>query len=70
MNQLNAGLKKKNKLKQKYISIVKRVNIEYYRIRKKNLINQYLNCSKYTLQDAIKLRDELLIENNIVEPSI
>lgn len=39
----------------------------YYYINKKNCFSEYLNCSKYTLQDAINLRDALLsIENDVV----
>jgi len=74
MNQLNIGLKKNNKLKQKYISItiLKKNNKIYYsyRIKKLKYFDRKLSCKDYTLQDAIKLRDELLIENNIVEPLI
>ena len=74
MNQENIGLKKNNKLKQKYISITtsKKNNKIYYsyRIKKFKYFDRKLSCKDYTLQDAINLRDELLIEDNIVEPSI
>ena len=62
----NTKLRIDNILGKAYISVVKRSNIEYYLIRKHNYFCKYLNCSKYTLQDAIKLRDELLIINNII----
>jgi len=35
-------------------------NSGYYIIYKKKMFKSYLHCSKYTLQDAIKLRDNLL----------
>ena len=41
-------------------------NIECYRIAKNNCFIKTLSCNKWSLQDAIKLRDELLIEYNIV----
>tara|TARA_R110002072_G_scaffold290842_1_gene458665 strand:- start:75 stop:557 length:483 start_codon:yes stop_codon:yes gene_type:complete len=70
MNQENIGLKKNNKLKQKYISIStsKKNNKIYYsyRICKLSCFDRKISCKDYTLQDAIKLRDELLIKNNIV----
>tara|TARA_R110000796_G_scaffold101403_2_gene210086 strand:+ start:404 stop:874 length:471 start_codon:yes stop_codon:yes gene_type:complete len=53
---------------EKYISYDKIQN-RYY-IEKKKCFRTTLSCKNYTLQDAINLRDELLIEYNIVEPSI
>ena len=52
---------------EKYIS---KTN-NHYHIKKNNCFQEYLNCSKYTLQDAINFRDSLLsIEDEIVEPSV
>jgi len=46
-------------------------NVYRWQIEKANCFREYLNCSKYTLQDAINLRDSLLsIEDEIVEPSV
>ena len=57
---------------EKYISKTKKTCRDYYiyEITKRNYFKKSLNCNKYILQDAIKLRDELLIEYNIVEPSV
>ena len=56
---------------EKYISKMTNGTNYYYNIYRKNYFQEYLNCSKYTLQDAINLRDSLLsIEDNIVEPSV
>ncbi len=49
---------------EKYISKSKS---NKYKIAKRNCFCESLNCSKYTLEDAINLRDALLsIEDNIV----
>lgn len=40
-------------------------DVYLYVIYKKNCFRKTLRCKKHTLQDAIKLRDELLIINNI-----
>ena len=57
---------------EKYITKYKKRDRDYYiyEIIKRNYFKKTLNCNKYTLQDAIKLRDELLIEYEIVEPSV
>ena len=59
---------------EKYINIstylIKNTIYKYYNIEKKKCFRKLLSCKKYTLQDAIKLRDELLIENEIVELSV
>ena len=64
MNQQNIGLKKNNKLKQKYITITtsKKNNKIYYsyRIKKLGYFEKQLSCKDYTLDDAINLRDSLL----------
>ena len=39
---------------------------KYYNIEKRNYFRKRLSCKKHTLQDAINLRDSLLIEYNIV----
>ena len=39
---------------------------KYYNIEKRNYFRKRLSCKKHTLQDAIKLRDDLLIEYNII----
>tara|TARA_R110002074_G_scaffold282319_1_gene453879 strand:+ start:79 stop:567 length:489 start_codon:yes stop_codon:yes gene_type:complete len=56
----------------KYICKIKKTGKDYYvyQISKKKYFKKILNCKKHTLQDAINLRDELLIEYNIVEPSV
>ena len=51
---------------EKYITKYK----DTFIIQKKGYFKKKLSCNKWTLQDAIKLRDELLIEYNIVEPSV
>jgi hypothetical protein len=56
---------------EKYITkCEKRKNQFSYYIKKSGFFQTSISCSKHTLQDAIKLRDELLIEYNIVEPSV
>ena len=51
---------------EKYICKYKKSGNYIYTIQKQNYFKKTLRCKKYTLQDAIKLRDELLIKNNIV----
>jgi len=49
---------------EKYISKHK---LNYYQIIKTNCFHETLNCSHYTLEDAIMLRDSLLsMENDVV----
>ena len=57
---------------EKYITKTYRKdnNKFYYFITKNDYFNKKLSCNKWTLQDAIKLRDELLIEYEIVELSV
>tara|TARA_R110002012_G_scaffold190548_1_gene358126 strand:+ start:746 stop:1213 length:468 start_codon:yes stop_codon:yes gene_type:complete len=51
---------------EKYIYLKKRKGRnDFYSINKKDYFDKSLSCNKWTLQDAIKLRDELLIINNI-----
>ena len=53
---------------EKYISKSKN---GYYYINKNNCFSEYLNCSHYTLEDAIMLRDALLsMEDDIINHSI
>ena len=57
---------------EKYITKTYRKDrdVYLYVICKKNCFSKTLRCNKWTLQDAIKIRDELLIEYNIVEPNV
>ena len=57
---------------EKYITKTKKSGRNYYvyEINKNNYFKKTLCCKKWTLEDAIKLRDELLIEYNIVEPNV
>jgi len=54
--------KKKTKTNtgEKYITKTTVKNLNYYFITKKKCFNQNLRCDKYTLDDAINLRDSLL----------
>ena len=61
---INRGTQKNNKLSEKNICIeLKGINY-YYHIKinrnKKKVFDKWLNINKYTLEDAIKIRDEFL----------
>jgi len=62
----NRGDFKNNKLKEKYICYEKSTKGRTYRFRiqitknKKKIFNKSLKCSEYTLEDAIKIRDDFL----------
>ena len=47
---------------EKYIFIQTIRHYKYYSIQKNNCFRTSLRCDKYSLQDAINLRDSLLIE--------
>ena len=62
---INTRLNKRNKLKERNISIANRNNgHSYYRIEikrdKKMVFNKWLNIKDYTLEYAIKVRDDFL----------
>ena len=53
---------------EKYIYLCNRKGrSDYYKISKKNCFREYLNCKKYTLEDAIDCRDYLLAMDSVVE---
>jgi len=61
---INKNLYKSNKLKQKNICINNKSGRIYYHIKitrdKKRLFEKNLNVKKYSLEDAIKVRDDFL----------
>jgi len=66
--QQNTGVSKNNKLGVKCINISLKKGVEYYHIRikrnKKRVFRKSLNKNKFTLDDAIKVRDEFLLQYN------
>jgi len=66
MNNLNRILPPSN-TGEKHISIITKKKWKYYLIIKINYFRESLPCSKYTLEDAIMLRDALLsMEDDVV----
>lgn len=63
---INQNLRPNNKLRERNIWIANQNNgRSYYHIRinrnKKKVLEKYLNVKKYTLEDAIKFRDDFLL---------
>ena len=53
------------KIKHKYISYIYDGKNKSYRISKKGYFNKQLSCLKWSLQQAIELRTQLLIEHDL-----
>ena len=62
--RINTKLNKNNKLNQRNISLIHNKNTSYYHIsfrrNKKIVFSKILNKKKFSLDDAIKVRDEFL----------
>ena len=68
-NGKNTGLKKSNKLKQKYIiEHEKKTNGKYYYyyvFKITGIIQKSFSCNKFDLDDVVKIRDKFCLKNNI-----